>query len=53
MSLKPSFKGQTRFWGYSLKDVEHEDELGEITIDSSIPIQDDSAGTYDRSPLEA
>jgi len=52
-SIPPSFKGQTRFWGYNLNNVEHESEFMDLTIDSPKVVEDDAAQTeHDRSPLQ-
>ncbi len=48
------FKSQTRLWGYDLKNVGHEEEFSELTIESPTAIQDQAtAQTQDRSPIEA
>jgi len=48
------FKAQTRLWGYDLKNVGHEQEFSEMTIESASAIQDKSiAEQKDRSPVEA
>lgn len=48
------FKSQTRLWGYDLKNVGHEEEFSELTIESPTAIQDQAtAQAQDRSPIEA
>jgi len=48
------FKSQTRLWGYDLKNVAHETEFSELTIESPTAIQDQAAAQQeDRSPIEA
>jgi hypothetical protein len=46
------FKSQTRLWGYDLKNVSHQEEFSELTIESPSAI-DQSAAQQDRSPIEA
>jgi hypothetical protein len=47
------FKAQTRLWGYDLKNISHESEFSQLTIDS--PTVQDQAGEQaeDRTPVEA
>jgi len=48
------FKGQTRLWGYDLKNANHEEEFSELTIESPTAVQDQAgAQQEDRSPIEA
>lgn len=47
------FKAQTRLWGYDLKNVGHQEEFSQLTIESPTAIQDQGAATVDRSPIEA
>jgi hypothetical protein len=47
------FKGQTRLWGYNLKNVGRQEEFSELTIESPNAIQDQAAAQTDRSPIEA
>lgn len=48
------FKAQTRLWGYDLKNVGHESEFSELTIESPNAVQDQAlAQQDDRSPIEA
>jgi hypothetical protein len=47
------FKAQTRLWGYDLKNVSHEQEFSQLTIESPEAIQQQHAGPQDRSPVEA
>src|SRR5271168_4601099 len=48
------FRSQTRLWGYDLKNVGHEQDFSEMTIESASAIQDKSvAEQKDRSPIEA
>jgi hypothetical protein len=53
MGNKLHFKAQTRLWGYDLKNVGHEQELAQLTIESPTAIQDQGAQLLDRSPVEA
>jgi hypothetical protein len=48
------FRSQTRLWGYDLKNVSHETEFSELTIESPTAIQDQAAAQQqDRGPIEA
>ena len=47
---KFAFKAQTRIWGYDLKNVNKEDELTQILIDTP-SVQDQSAAAQDASPV--
>jgi len=46
------FRAQTRLWGYDLKNIGHESEFTELTIESPTAV-DQSAQNEDRSPIEA
>jgi hypothetical protein len=46
------FKSQTRLWGYDLKNVGHQEEFTELTVESPT-IQDEAVQQQDRSPIEA
>ena len=46
------FKSQTRLWGYDLKNVSHQEEFSELTIESPSAV-DQAAAEQDRSPIEA
>ncbi|MFZ3334253.1 MAG: hypothetical protein WA197_26725 [Candidatus Acidiferrales bacterium] len=47
------FKSQTRLWGYNLKNVGHQEEFTEMTIEAQ-NFQDDTAVKQtDKSPIEA
>src|SRR5207248_7450704 len=46
-----AFKAQTRIWGYDLHKNNKEDELTNISVDSSV--KDESAAAQDASPLQA
>ncbi len=48
----PSFKAQTRLWGYRLTPTAREAELNRLLVESSTAIQEE-APQHDRSPLEA
>src|SRR5581483_3001351 len=48
---KMAFKAQTRIWGYDLRKSNKEDELTNISVDSSV--KDESAAAQDASPLQA
>lgn len=51
---KVRFKSQSRLWGYDLKNVSHETEFSELTIESPTAVQDQAqAQETDRSPIEA
>jgi hypothetical protein len=47
------FKGQTRLWGYDLKNVGHEEDFSELTIESPTAVDQSAAASTDRSPIEA
>lgn len=47
------FKGQTRLWGYDLKNVGHEEDFSELTIESPTAVDKSAAAQTDRSPIEA
>jgi hypothetical protein len=47
------FKGQTRLWGYDLKNVGHEEDFSELTIESPTAVDQSQAASTDRSPIEA
>jgi hypothetical protein len=47
------FKGQTRLWGYDLKNVGHEEDFSELTIESPTAVDQSQAAATDRSPIEA
>ncbi|MGA7089302.1 MAG: hypothetical protein WA737_01105 [Candidatus Acidiferrales bacterium] len=47
------FKAQTRLWGYDLKNVGHESEFTEMTIDSPGSQDQVAQPNDDRSPVEA
>ncbi len=49
---KFAFKAQTRIWGFDLKNVNKEDELTQILIDTP-SVQDQSAAAADASPVES
>jgi Peptidase family M48 len=48
---KMAFKAQSRIWGYDLKKNGKEDELTQITVESTV--KDESAAAADASPLQA
>jgi hypothetical protein len=50
---KLTFKAQTRLWGYNLGQVHQEQELSKILVESSTPIDDQTTGSHDLSPLQA
>lgn len=51
---KIRFKSQSRLWGYDLKNVSHETEFSELTIESPTAVQDQAqAQETDRSPIQA
>jgi hypothetical protein len=45
------FRSQTRFWGYDLSNVRHEQELTRILVDAPVPVRDSSETATDPSPL--
>jgi hypothetical protein len=47
------FRGQTRLWGYDLKNVGHEEDFSELTIESPTAVDQSAAADTDRSPIEA
>jgi hypothetical protein len=47
------FKSQTRLWGYDLKNVGHQSEFTELTVESPTINDDAVQQTQDRSPIEA
>jgi hypothetical protein len=50
--VRASFKAQTRLWGYNVSPNPKESEFNSITVDSSVPIKNDSASDS-LSPWEA
>ena len=49
-----SFKAQTRFWGYNLKEAPHAQEFSNLTVDGSVGIRDIADGEQrDQSPVGA
>jgi hypothetical protein len=49
---KLTFKAQTRLWGYNLGQVHAEQELSEILVESSTPVDDQTTASHDLSPLQ-
>ncbi len=49
---KLTFKAQARFWGYNLGQSREEQELGKILVESSTPVEDQSVGSHDLSPIQ-
>ena len=47
------YKAQTRLWGYNLKDLRRSSEFTEIQVEAAQPVQDQSRGTQDATPVEA
>jgi hypothetical protein len=47
------FRSQTRLWGYDLKNVNHETEFSDLTVEAAKPIQDQADASKDISPVEA
>jgi hypothetical protein len=47
------FRSQTRLWGYILKTVTPDEELTQILVDSKSQVDDVSAESHDKSPLES
>jgi len=54
-SQRLSFKAQTRFWGYNLKESARTQEFNNLTVDGSTGIRDIAADgeQRDKSPVEA
>jgi hypothetical protein len=51
-SFMPQFKSQSRFWGYQLMNVFHEQEFSKLTVEAALDVNDQTSES-DRSPLEA
>ncbi len=49
---KLTFKAQTRLWGYNLGQAHEEQELSKILVESSTPVDDQTSGSHDLSPLQ-
>jgi hypothetical protein len=47
------FRSQTRLWGYILKTVTPDEELTQILVDSKSQVDDVSAESHDKSPLDS
>lgn len=47
------FKGQTRIWGYDLKQGNREDEFTKITVEGANPIRDESDTPSDLAPVRS
>ena len=50
---KLTFKAQTRLWGYNLGQAHEEQELSKVLVESSTPVDDQTAGSHDLSPIQA
>jgi len=53
LGTRVRFKAQSRLWGYNLKNVGHEQEFTELTIEPASGIQDQAQQSLDRTPIEA
>jgi hypothetical protein len=51
LTKKLDFKAQTRLWGYAVGHASQEQELSKILVET--PVQDDSKGANDLSPVQA
>ena len=49
----PSYKAQTRLWGYDVGQSHQEQELSQILIESATPVVDQSQKNNDVSPVQA
>lgn len=50
---KLTFKAQTRLWGYNLGQAHEEQELSKVLVESPTPVEDQTAGSHDLSPIQA
>ncbi len=46
-------KGQTRLWGYDLKNAGRQEEFSRITVDSPATVRDQSESAQDATPVES
>jgi hypothetical protein len=49
----PRFKAQTRLWAYSPEAADQEADFSKLSIESTTPVQDESAQQNDSAPVEA
>jgi hypothetical protein len=49
---KLTFKAQTRLWGYNLGQTYQEQEFSKVRVESSTPVEDQTAAGRDLSPLQ-
>lgn len=49
---KLTFKAQIRLWGYNLGHVRQEQEFSKLFVESSTPVDDQTAGSHDLSPVQ-
>jgi hypothetical protein len=49
------FKAQTRFWGYNLKEPNHQQEFSDLVVDAPAGVTDSTVGgeKHDQSPVQA
>jgi hypothetical protein len=47
------FKGQTRLWGYALRQSSRQDEFTQMTVDPADGVRDQSGSGQDLSPVQA
>ena len=49
---KLTFKAQTRLWGYNLGQAYQEQEFSKVRVESATPVEDQTAGARDLSPVQ-
>ena len=49
---KLTFKAQTRLWGYNLGQAHKEQEFSKVFVESSAPVDDQTTGSHDLSPVQ-
>jgi hypothetical protein len=49
---KLTFKAQTRLWGYNLGQAHQEQEFSRVLVESSTPVDDQTTGSHDLSPVQ-
>src|SRR2546427_11674747 len=49
---KLTFKAQTRLWGYNLGQAHKEQEFSRVFVESSAPVDDQTTGSHDLSPVQ-
>jgi hypothetical protein len=48
----PSFKAQTRLWGYNAGRAGQEEELSRVLVESATPVKDEARQEHDLSPIQ-